>query len=139
MKIIGQDIPSVGIGNIIIPTGVIRDDYVNTCYKRERVSILPTGGCEMIKDCYITISTLKDVEFPINSDELGVTVCYVIDKLKSKPIIIGTISKESESQLLSEYDIQIIKKNNNNIVGVTANAKNGHLGIFSKNTNGTSN
>jgi hypothetical protein len=128
---------SVDYGYIVIPTKVDRDGYVATCYKRERVTIQGANGAGQIKDCYISRSALKDIDFPKDSNELGVAVAYIVNTFNNKPIIVGRVSKEAESQLLEEGEFRLEKSYNNSKVSVTGKAKTGDLLIDVENNDGT--
>lgn len=127
-----QLIDPVGYGYVCIPEGVDRSKYIKTCYRKEKISILLDQGGSMILDCYITKEALQNIKFPESSDELGGLVVYVIQKFNSKPIIIGTISKTNESQLLDENTFKLNKNKNDSGVSISGNAD-GSLSIYVNN------
>lgn len=126
-KIKGQYAPLTGYGNIVIPSKVVRDDYVKTCYNRERVSVLLANGGGLLKDCYISREVLREVTFPSSSNELGDMVTFIRDIDNSKATIVGVISKESQSQLLEEGEFQLSKTMGNSSVTISGKAESGVL------------
>lgn len=126
----------IGYGYIIIPTGVDRDTYVATCYGRERLSVLGENGQGFIKNCYISRDALRDINFPPDSDTLGQMVAYIVNSFSNVPIIVGVVSKESETQLLEEGEFRLEKTYNNSNVSVTGKAKTGDLIIDVQNNDG---
>ncbi len=119
----------VDYGYIIIPMSVDRDEYVAMCYRRERVSILGAHGTGFIKDCYISREALREITFPIDDTQLGVMVAYIVNDFNNTPIIVGVVSKESESQLLEEGEFRLEKFYNGNKVSISGKAKTGDLFI----------
>jgi hypothetical protein len=117
----------INIGYIAVPEGVERDEYVDNCYRRERVSVLSDQGGFMIHDCYISKEAIKDIRFPVNKNKRGSGVVYVYDSNSTKPIIIGIVSDESETDLLDEGKFKLDKIFKNNRVQVIGNAKKGNL------------
>jgi hypothetical protein len=117
----------VNIGYISVPEGVERGEYVDNCYRRERVSVLSEQGGFMVHDCYISKGAIKDIRFPETANELGSGVVYVYSANGTKPIIIGIVSNESETDLLDEGKFKADKVFKNNRVQIIGNAKNGNL------------
>lgn len=126
----------IGVGYVIIPTRVDRDAYVATCFRRERVTILGEAGCGMIKDCYISREALREISFPKDDKELGTAITYIVNSYNPKPIIIGILSKESESQLLEEGEFRLEKTFNNSKVSITGRAQTGDILIDVENNDG---
>lgn len=127
----------VDYGYIIVPTNVDRDDYVTTCYRRERVTIVGDNGQGIIKDCYISRTAIREINFPIDDTEMGDAVAYIVNSFNNKPIIVGRISKESESQILEEGEFRLEKSYKNSKVSVTGKSKTGDLLIDVENNDGT--
>ncbi len=124
---------SSGIGYIIIPFDVEREEYIKTCYARERVCILIEQGSNMVKDCYISKSAIKDIYFPEPSSEdkvqTGSAVVWVTDSFNNKPIIVAVLSKEDESDLLSQYRFKLRKDSGKRSVLIEGDAEEGILDI----------
>ena len=121
----------VGIqyGYIVIPSDVDRDRFIEQCYRWERVSILIEKGGGVVHECYITKSTLQEVEFPLTHKVLGSCVSFLTDPFTGHPVIFGLLSKEDESQLLKEGEFRISKNIGGGSVVVSGNSKKGVLNL----------
>lgn len=128
-KIQRNMISAVGYGYIVFPYNVDRTDFVQTAYRKEKVSIMPDQGSSMIHDCYITKSALREIVFPQENDQLGSGVVYVTNYFNNKPFIVGVVSKEDESNLFEEAGINFTKVFNQNKVTIDANAQRGEVVI----------
>lgn len=127
---ISNNFPPVGIGYIMVPSNLERDDYVRNCYDRERVCVYIEQSGSMVKDCYISQQALRDIAFPADTKKLGSPVIFVSEKFTNKPIVVSTVSKEDETELLSEYRFKLEKAYKNNKVKIEADAEKGILNIF---------
>lgn len=123
---------SVGFGFIVIPPGIDRDSFIETCYREEKVTLATDNGL-VINKCYITSETLQKINFPQKVNERGSSVTFISCEFQNKPIIIGCIGSDDSSNLLSEgmYRIrkrlngtevlvQLDPKTNSIVVGLTA-------------------
>lgn len=116
---LNANIPSVGYGYVFIPENIDRDKYIKSCFRKEKVSIFLDQGGSTIFDCYITKQILQDIVFPEDSEKLGSMVVFVSMDFNNKPIIIGTISKNQESQLLKENFYKFLKSNDGSIASIS--------------------
>lgn len=119
---------SISYGYIIIPMGVDRDTYVESCLRRGRVCVLQEGGVFRM-DLYITREALQNIEFPKNPGEKGTAVVIASNPFKGVLTIIGTLNLNDESPTWSE-DIFRFRK----IVGsvdalIEINPKNNFINI----------
>lgn len=127
-----NQLPQIGFGEIFIPINVERNDFIAQCYSRERVYIMLENSGGMVKDCYISKSALRDIEFPDNSTNKAITgssVVYVSDDFHNKPLIVGVVSKEDSVELISENIFKLLKSYNKNTVNIEGDAKKGLLSI----------
>lgn len=122
----------IGYGYICIPENIDRNKYIKTCFRKEKISIILDQGGSMIMDCYITKESLQNITFPELAGQLGALVVFVVQKFNSKPIIIGTLSKTNESQLLSENTFKKEVKTDDNLVSIVGSGD-GSLTINVKN------
>lgn len=136
MRGINRDISfsgdQIGYGYVCIPENIDRSKYIKTCFRKEKISIILDQGGSMIMDCYITKESLQNITFPESAGKLGALVVFVVQKFNSKPIIIGTLSKTNESQLLSENTFKNEVKTDDNLVSIVGSGD-GSLTINVKN------
>lgn len=93
---------SSGVGYIVIPANEDRTKYVKSCYRKERVAIKLDDGGGIIQSCYILTNVLREIHFPDNPGQIGSCVAFISDEFNSRPIVVGVVSKISETQLLEE-------------------------------------
>lgn len=120
------------LGYLIIPTGINREDYIKSCFDKELFAVMTNNkGC--ITDVLCLKQILNDLEFPIDDIHLGSEVILnYLDKYH-RYIIIGTISKQGESNFNNEQDLKFSKTLDNSSVGVVGNTFLSRLYIFCKN------
>lgn len=114
----------VGAGYITIPpeNDTNRDDYIRTCFNRQKLSIITTDFIP-INNCMITRSAIKDITFPQTPNLLGSAVVYVNDMYNDTVMIVGVLNN-SDSELLIENEFRLNKRSKNGSVNISGNAKN---------------
>jgi hypothetical protein len=118
-----------GLGYIILPADQDRDVYIETCYRKERVTIQLDNGGSVIQNCYIDQDKLQKIKFPEDYKGLGSIVAYICDRFVRKPIIIGVLSDRGYSQLLEENSFQKVVRSDNGTVSIEGKGKDGNLYI----------
>ena len=126
----------VNRGYISIPVNVDRTLFIEDCFRRERVTILVEDGGGMIHNCYISRNELQEIYFPQESNKLGSQIIFVVEPMFDMPIIIATISKENETQLLKENIFKVIKSFGTNHVTVIGDGNTGSLFVTVKGEEG---
>ncbi len=108
--------PNIGIGVIIVPQNVDRNEFVDNCLRKQKVSILVSRGGGVIHNCPISIPVLREISFPLDKNKesesykkFGSSVFFFIEPIHGTPIITGILSKDSESLLLRENEFEVIK------------------------------
>ena len=96
----------VGLAYIVIPFGVDRNDFVQSCYRKERVHIAVERG-SIVKNCYIDSSVLQRIKFPDDSTKLGSQVVFVMEKFRKVPFVIATVTRNMERVISDEETINI--------------------------------
>lgn len=96
----------VGLAYIVIPFGVDRNDFVQSCYRKERVHIAVERG-SIVKNCYIDSSVLQRIKFPEDSTKLGSQVVFVMEKFRKVPLVIATVTRNMERVISDEETINI--------------------------------
>ena len=118
---------TVYVGYIVIPDDVDRDRYIETCLRKERVDIYVEGG-GYIQQCHIDKNVLQNIYFP-EKGELGSAIVYVTPQFHNIPIVVGSISKGDESQLLEVNSFKKVVKFQDNTVSIVGKGKTGELFI----------
>ena len=128
---------TVGVGYIAVPFGVDRDNFVETCYRKERVNIILDQGGTMVKDCYIDSRVLQSVKFPKKYDRLGSQVIFVMDKFNTIPVVIASVTRSKERVVGSEESIVIEKSKDKGKMSLIGDGK-GKLLINLRSQDGSS-
>lgn len=118
-----------GIGYVVLPERIDRGDYIQMCYRRERISILLDNGGDFVRDCYIDKSVLQNIEFPATTNELGSCIAFINERFNNKPIIVAVLSKEDETQFLEENTFEKIVGVGRNNISIVGRGADGRLSI----------
>ena len=100
---------STGIGHIVIPNNVDRDNFIQTCFNTSTVSILIDNGAGIFNQCPIDDNILQRIDFPLQKNEIGSDVAYMMLKTYAQPIIVAKLPKLSETTGLDRYSFKIGK------------------------------
>lgn len=118
-----------GIGYIIIPTDVNKDEYISNCYLNETVSIYPESGGISYNNVKVSVNCLNNIEFPEDGEIFGSCVVYLLHPTQKIPIIVGVLSKMDESITLNYKLFKLMKSSGGNNVSITGDGSNGNLMI----------
>jgi len=119
---------TVGIGYVILPSEVNREEYVINCFRTETVTIL-TEQNEFLIDVKVDKWNIQLLEFPQKVKELGSAVCYINLEVQNEPIIIAVLSKLDESNELGENEFRLLKATKNGTVSISGRGDEGNLFI----------
>lgn len=106
-KLNGSSEP-ISFGFIVIPNGVDRDLYVETCLRTGRVSVMGNGGA-FFRDVYITNEVLANIDFPSKENEQGSAVVLASNPYDGIPIVIGSYCRNDQSPMWKENTFQFRK------------------------------
>lgn len=123
-----------GMGYVIIPEDVDREQYISSCFRKSRISIIDDVYGNVIHECYITREALENVKFPENVGERGMPVVWVSQQFSQSPMVIGTFVNNEKISLRKDEEIHINKFYGDGSVNIDGNPKNGTLfiGVSSK-------
>ena len=96
---------SAGVGYVVIPRGVDRDEYIENCYRTQTVTIQGGYGYSEFGQVYVTQTAMQEIEFPSGdegADRFGSAVVWVRDDNTRAPIIVGTVRRQDEYYALGE-------------------------------------
>lgn len=106
-KLNGSSEP-ISFGFIVIPNGVDRDLYVETCFRTGRVSVMGNGGV-FFRDIYITNEVLANIEFPSKENEQGSAVVIATNPYDGIPIVVGSYCRNDQSPMWKENTFRFRK------------------------------
>lgn len=113
---------SAGVGYVIIPSDVDREQYIRYCFNTCSLSIsLENGGALHNVQCIKQV--FNDIDFPIDSKTMGSMVFWVDNPLHNHPTIIGTIPKVDQDIDLSEKQSSFSKTSGNGTSEILLDSK----------------
>lgn len=115
-------------GYIWVPTDVDRDRFVKNCYNREKVSVLIEDGGTVKHNCYILKNVIQDIKFG-DSGKIGSAVIFFSEPYSGQIVVVGVVSRDNESQLLTEESFKVHKGKDGNYVITVFDGKNGVLSV----------
>lgn len=100
---------AISFGYVIIPTNVDRDNYIKTCFRTGRISVMLEGGV-FLRDIYVTNECFDNIEFPSKSEEIGSAVVLGTNPYDGIPIVIGTFPRNDQSNMKAEENSYVFRK-----------------------------
>lgn len=119
----------VGMGYIFIPDGVDRNEFIETCYRKKRVTVIGDSDGVVFIDCYILQEPLQNIQFPSESGKMGSPVMWVSMPFISQPVVIGTFPNTSKIPIRGEEEFSVMRAFENGYISIQGDAKNGSLVI----------
>lgn len=118
-----------GFGYVIIPEGVDRDQFVETCFRKNRISIVDDSNGNVIHDCYITNEALQNIKFPRVVGEKGIPVVWTSQPMQTEPMIIGTFTPINNITIRDDEEIDVTRAWDQGLLSIKGSAKDGSLFI----------
>jgi len=126
-------------GYIIIPSSIDRNDYVETCLRTQKASILIEGGGGVMHNCIISNHILHDIHFPENSitiqeegkEILGSGVIFFQEPYSGTIVIIAIIPKQDDLNYSFENVTKFFRTKNGKYASVTIDGNSGSIIINS--------
>lgn len=124
------DNPSQGFGYIFVPLGVDRDNFVSTCFRKKRVSIIDDISGHVIHNCMISNEAFQNIKFPKGKGEKGSPVMWIRNSFMPCPMVIGTFSTIDEDIPFRQDEEFIVEKRwEGGSVYIAGSAREGNLFI----------
>lgn len=142
---------SAGVGYLILPNDLDRDTYIRYCFNTNTISIaLENGG--ILNNVQCTKSVMQQLEFPLNTKEVGSQVVWTDQEALGYPVVVGVLLRSDQVTDLSENQTSQRRVTNNGSSEILVDGKNpfiiinsdslkdtgGDIYIVSKNTGLTS-
>lgn len=119
---------SSGVGYVIIPYGVNRDEYVKTCYRTGTVSIVSENGFDVVHRVLVGKLTIQLIDFPQKTKELGSGVIWVNMPNQEEPVVVDVLYKQNEILDINEGSLTLEKSDSQGGTKITV-FKTGNLVI----------
>lgn len=118
-----------GIGYVVLPIDIERDDYLRDCFLQGRVSLKTEEGTYFHK-VPIDPWVFNFIEFPVDVNSNGTMVTWVLIPNNNHPVIVGRVLKNDELSGLSENDFKLTRKLGDNFVEISGNPSSSHLNLI---------
>lgn len=126
-----------GVGYIVIPEDITREQYISNCYRTHTVTINGGYGYGYICQVRIFPDVLQKITFPLTSEERGSQVFWVRENFSNRPVVIGILSEDGLTNLLRENQDRIVQEIDGKIVEIFQDANSATLNINVVGTNDT--
>lgn len=100
--------PTMGVGYVIIPSNVEREEFVDVCYKTNTLSIL-TEGSMVFHNVLVDVDAMQSVEFPEEESPYGTPVIWA-SLNTGQVFVVGVLIKKGQiSKSQDEKSMRIIR------------------------------
>lgn len=123
-----------GLGYVIVPPDIDRQQYIDTCFASETVSIYPECGGTSFNRVPLSQETLQQIEFPDKDKKFGSQVVYLFHPIQKAPIIIAVLSKRNELVGVAYKQFKLFKSDGENWVSLLGDGSKGNLFVTVKST-----
>lgn len=118
-----------GVGFIVVPDINTREQYIKDCYRTSTVTINGGYGYGYISSVKIFPDVLQKIHFPLKQEERGTPVFWVRENFSNRPVVVGILSEEGMTNLLTENQQRIVQQFGDNIVEIFLDANSSVLNI----------
>lgn len=108
-----NEIGSAGVGFIVLPSDITREDYIADCYRTNTVSMFGGWGYGNFDNVPVDEEVMKRIQFPTTVEEKGTAVIWVKDDISQLPVVIATVRKQDEYYALKENQFCLKKEPKN--------------------------
>lgn len=124
---------ATGFGYVLIPEGVDRDKFVDTCFRTNKITIIDDSDGNIIHNCFISNEALQNIQFPKTVGEKGTPVMWIAQSFMNQPMIVGTfVPTDGKIKMRSDEEFVINKEWDKGSLCITGSAKRGTLFISIK-------
>jgi hypothetical protein len=115
-----------GIGYVMIPLDIDRDEYIKNCLFSNSISIC-TENSERFDNVQMNKGLWNEISFPKKPSEIGSIVFWVRIENSNQPIIVSILNKKNELTVKGEEEFYIGRDNNNADIFISGSTKDGIL------------
>lgn len=100
---------SSGVGYVVLPIDISREEYVQYCLRTETV-LMATDDGGYHQSTPVDTLHFQLIEFPDKVGQAGSTVIYLTEEIKNKPFIIGVLKNENIPASSNEGSLKLLKQ-----------------------------
>lgn len=95
-------IGSAGVGFVVVPSDVEREQYINDCYRTNTLTIYGGRGYGFFTGVHADINVMQNIHFPTDEENSGTPVIWVKDAISQLPVIVGSLRRQDDYYSLNE-------------------------------------
>lgn len=101
---IDTHVGSAGVGRVVIPDVNHRTEYIEDCYRTNRITIHGGRGYGFLNNVPVDSRVMQNITFPKGTDDdnRGSLVVWIRDDITKLPVIVGVLREQDEYYPLSE-------------------------------------
>lgn len=122
-------IGSAGVGFVVVPEEVDRNQYIKDCYRTNTVTINGGKGYGYFSAVNVDVNVMQNIEFPVDKDNRGTPVVWVKDAISQLPVIVAVLRKQNNYYSLNENQKRIYVGTAERGVEILADGNNSSLQI----------
>ena len=100
-------IGSAGVGFVVVPSEVDREQYISDCYRTNTLTINGGKGYGYFSGVHADINVMQNIKFPTDETNRGTPVVWVKDAVSQLPVIIGVLRKQNDYYSLAENQYRV--------------------------------
>jgi hypothetical protein len=104
-------IGSAGVGFVVVPSDIDREQYINDCYRTNTLTINGGKGYGYFSGVHADINVMQNITFPTDEENRGTAVVWVKDAISQLPVIVGVLRKQNEYYSLAENQFRLKRQN----------------------------
>lgn len=118
-----------GVGYVIIPEGVDRDEYIEDVYRSGKISIYGGYGHSNFYDIHIDREVLQRIIFPAKPNQNGSPVVWINIPKHNEPVVISVLKYDEVIHSLSQYRKRITRSIDGSMVDIDLDAQKSKITI----------
>lgn len=119
----------VGIGRVIIPANMDREDYIKQCYQTSTVSMVARENLDFAHNVEVDKTAIQNISFPVQKEEMGSTVVWVNLPFYDRPVIIAVLNTINEMTSIVEGGFSLRKDGEDGSVAIEGNSNTASITI----------
>lgn len=119
----------IGSGYVTIPSDISRNKFIIDCYSTSSIMVRGEYG-DMYKRVSIDKTSLKEVDFPLKSGELGSAVVWLQMPKHNTPVVIAVFDKKGErNSVIEEGQYRVNKTSDSGNVDIDLRSSSPYISL----------
>lgn len=105
-----MNIGDAGVGWVVVPQGLSREEYVTECYRTNTVAINGGYGHSIFRNVKVDDDVMQRIAFPQDYTTFGTAVVWIKDNVSGYPVVIAAITEKQNYEEITENQWSISKQ-----------------------------